>query len=91
MRCGSPGCDREDTPFAHDSQCPRPDCDLPLGAACDGSHQSTVHVTRQLAPRNPSTPAEAAALFAAPGTCCAVNSPHPDPAAPHRHRLPGGN
>lgn len=57
-------CDREETPFTHDPHCPRPDCDLPPGAACDGSHESTVHATRQLALRNPATPVEAVTGFA---------------------------
>lgn len=57
-------CDREETPYAHDPQCPRPHCGQPPGAACDGSHQSTVHQTQQLALQNPATPAEAAAPFA---------------------------
>ncbi|MFJ3879029.1 hypothetical protein ACIPW5_16355 [Streptomyces sp. NPDC090077] len=57
-------CDREPVPFGHDPHCPRTDCDLPAGAACDGSHQSTVHDTRWAALDNPATPAEAAARFA---------------------------
>ncbi|MBV6700405.1 hypothetical protein KV557_25430 [Kitasatospora aureofaciens] len=57
-------CDRESTPFVHDPHCPRPDCELPPGAACDGSHQSTVHDIQQMALRNPATPATAAAGFA---------------------------
>ncbi|WP_326718503.1 hypothetical protein OHT59_02535 [Streptomyces sp. NBC_00243] len=52
-------CDRERTPFVHDPQCPRPDCDLLPGASCDGSHESTVHDMRELALRNPATPVEA--------------------------------
>jgi hypothetical protein len=61
-RC--PVCDREVPPFVHDPHCPRPDCDLRAGAACDGSHRSTVHETRQLALRNPATPTEAVVRFA---------------------------
>jgi hypothetical protein len=57
-------CDREVPPFAHDPHCPRPDCDLRAGAACDGSHQSTVHETQRMALRNPATPTEAALRFA---------------------------
>ncbi|MER5604012.1 hypothetical protein [Streptomyces sp. NPDC002265] len=52
-------CDREETPFLHDPQCPRPDCDLRPGASCDGSHESTVHDIRQAALHNPATPVEA--------------------------------
>ncbi|MGC5565520.1 hypothetical protein ACPYPG_22150 [Streptomyces sp. FR-108] len=57
-------CDREEIPFVHDPQCSRPDCDLPAGASCDGSHESTVHGTREAALRNPATPIEAAVAFA---------------------------
>lgn len=53
-------CDHEETPFVH---CPRPDCTLRPGAACDGSHKSTVHDMRQMALRNPATPTEAALGF----------------------------
>ncbi|MCX5380032.1 hypothetical protein [Streptomyces sp. NBC_00091] len=58
-------CDREPTPFVHDPYCPRTDCDLRGGAACDGSHRSTEHDTRWAALENPATPAEAVALFTA--------------------------
>ncbi|MEU1149666.1 hypothetical protein ACFYO9_28585 [Streptomyces sp. NPDC005863] len=57
-------CDQEETPFLHDRECPRPDCALPPGAACDGSHESTLHETRRAALANPATPAEAAAGYA---------------------------
>ncbi|MEU4930484.1 hypothetical protein AB0G54_28910 [Streptomyces yokosukanensis] len=57
-------CDREPTPFVHDPNCPRPDCDLPRGAACDGSHQSTVLETRHVALLNPATPIDAAVQLA---------------------------
>ncbi|GGZ33340.1 hypothetical protein GCM10010387_29350 [Streptomyces inusitatus] len=57
-------CDREPIPFVHDPHCPRRDCSLPGGAACDGTHQSTVHTTHIRALANPATPAEAAARFA---------------------------
>ncbi|MFC7266356.1 hypothetical protein [Streptomyces lutosisoli] len=56
-------CDREATPFVHDPQCPRPDCDLLPGASCDGSHESTVHDMQEAALRNPATPTEAAVGF----------------------------
>jgi hypothetical protein len=57
-------CDREQTPFVHDPCCARLDCDLPPGSSCDGSHESTVHVMRQVALQNPATPAEAVVGFA---------------------------
>ncbi|MFI6463015.1 hypothetical protein [Streptomyces sp. NPDC050538] len=56
-------CDREETPFVHDRQCPRLDCELPPGASCDGSHESTVHDMREAALRNPATPVEAVVGF----------------------------
>lgn len=56
-------CEREETPFAHDPSCGRLDCDLPPGASCDGSHESTVKVVRQMALGNPATPAEAVVGF----------------------------
>ncbi|MFI2379730.1 hypothetical protein ACH5AO_32445 [Streptomyces sp. NPDC018964] len=56
-------CDREEVPFAHDPQCPRLDCDLPSGASCDGSHESTGHEMRHMAIRNPATPTEAVVGF----------------------------
>ncbi|MFE2326968.1 hypothetical protein ACFXD5_24095 [Streptomyces sp. NPDC059385] len=57
-------CDVKDVPFVHDPYCPDPDCVLRAGAACDGSHASTVHEIREQALRNPSTPPEAAASLA---------------------------
>ncbi|PJN34187.1 hypothetical protein CG717_06655 [Streptomyces sp. CB02613] len=56
-------CDREKTPFIHDPQWLRLDCDLPPGASCDGSHESTVHDMREAALRNPATPIEAVVGF----------------------------
>jgi hypothetical protein len=56
-------CDREETPFVHDPQCPRPECDLLPGASCNGSHESTTHNIRQAALRNPATPTEAVVGF----------------------------
>jgi hypothetical protein len=56
-------CDQEPIPFRHDPHCPRVDCALPPGAACDGSHESTVHDIQRAALGNPATPAEAAAAF----------------------------
>ncbi|WP_435210318.1 hypothetical protein [Streptomyces sp. bgisy034] len=57
-------CDREETPYVHEWSCPRPECDLPAGAACDGSHQSTVHEIQRMALLNPTTPIDAAVRFA---------------------------
>ncbi|WP_371660475.1 hypothetical protein [Streptomyces sp. NBC_00280] len=56
-------CDREETPWAHDPNCARTDCDLPPGAACDGSHESTVSAMWHAALQNPATPAEAVVVF----------------------------
>ncbi|MGW0705233.1 hypothetical protein ACWD4G_04545 [Streptomyces sp. NPDC002643] len=56
-------CDREETPFVHHPHCPRPDCELPPGASCDGSHESTVHEMREAALRNPATPVDAVVGF----------------------------
>ncbi|MEU8780484.1 hypothetical protein [Streptomyces sp. NPDC048637] len=57
-------CDREVTPFVHDPHCPRSNCDLRPGAACDGCHQSTLHELHVRALRNPATPTEAVVGFA---------------------------
>ncbi|HZF91586.1 hypothetical protein [Streptomyces sp.] len=57
-------CDREQPPFVHDPHCPRRDCGLRAGAACDGSHRSTVHEIQQTALRNPATPTAAVLGFA---------------------------
>ncbi|MFD9078434.1 hypothetical protein [Streptomyces erythrochromogenes] len=57
-------CDCREIPFIHDPHCPDVDCDLPAGAACDGTHGSTVHSTWQRALANPATPPEAVAAFA---------------------------
>ncbi|MFC8194508.1 hypothetical protein ACFUTV_03850 [Streptomyces sp. NPDC057298] len=56
-------CEREETPFTHDPHCPRPHCDLPPGASCDGSHESSVHDTWQAALENAATPTEAVVRF----------------------------
>lgn len=53
-------CDREEIPFVHDPNCPRPDCELVGGAACAGGHESTVHDMLRRAAGNPVTPVEAA-------------------------------
>ncbi|WP_086810436.1 hypothetical protein [Streptomyces reticuliscabiei] len=57
-------CDREQTPYTHDPDCERTDCDPPSGASCDGSHESAVHDIRYAALRNPATPIEALVAFA---------------------------
>ncbi|MFI6039471.1 hypothetical protein ACIBBD_36180 [Streptomyces sp. NPDC051315] len=61
-RC--PVCDTEETPFTHDPYCSRPDCDLPRGAACDGTHESTLHEMYGRAIDNPATPTAAVIGFA---------------------------
>ncbi|MEU8278945.1 hypothetical protein ACFYOK_07850 [Microbispora bryophytorum] len=58
-------CDRKEPPFVHDPDW-EPDCELPSGASCDGSHESTVHDTQQQVLRNPATPAAAEELAASP-------------------------
>ncbi|MFF2523271.1 hypothetical protein [Streptomyces liangshanensis] len=57
-------CARERPPFVHPASCPRRDCDLRPGDSCDGSHDSTVHLMRQMALRNPATPTRAVVGFA---------------------------
>ncbi|MEU3606779.1 hypothetical protein AB0E83_15225 [Streptomyces sp. NPDC035033] len=57
-------CEQEEVPFVHDPECPRPDCALLPGDACDGTHASALHRLRETALGNPATPAEAAARFA---------------------------
>ncbi|MFE5396102.1 hypothetical protein ACFQ9U_16290 [Streptomyces sp. NPDC056568] len=57
-------CARERIPFTHDPHCPRLDCDLPPGASCDGSHESSTHETQRMALLNPTTPTEAVPDFA---------------------------
>ncbi|CAL9373388.1 hypothetical protein [Streptomyces sp. enrichment culture] len=57
-------CDREATPYVHGPHCARRHCELRPGAACDGSHQSTVHDTWLRAIGNPATPAGALVGFA---------------------------
>ncbi|MGW1755339.1 hypothetical protein [Streptomyces mirabilis] len=60
-------CDRERTPTAdahpHPHPHPHPADDLPPGAFCTGSHESTVHDMWRQALSNPATPARAAAGF----------------------------
>ncbi|MFJ9520008.1 hypothetical protein ACIRPK_17340 [Kitasatospora sp. NPDC101801] len=57
-------CERATIPFEHDPHCPRPDCALPPGAACDAGHQSTVHAIQWAALANPATPPAPCAAFA---------------------------
>ncbi|MFF3468963.1 hypothetical protein [Streptomyces sp. NPDC002619] len=57
-------CDNEETPYVHDPHCPRLDCDLPSGASCTGSHESTLHELAEQALWNPATPIEALVRFA---------------------------
>jgi hypothetical protein len=54
-------CDQEEVPFVHARDCPRTDCGLLPGDACDGSHQSAVHDIQWQALHNPTTPAPAVA------------------------------
>ncbi|PYC87449.1 hypothetical protein C7C46_04550 [Streptomyces tateyamensis] len=54
-------CDREEVPFVHAPDCPRGDCELLPGDACDGSHQSAVRDAQWQALHNPATPAWAVA------------------------------
>ncbi|MCX5077076.1 hypothetical protein OHA84_05090 [Streptomyces sp. NBC_00513] len=56
-------CDSKPIPYEHDPNCPDPDCTLFGGAACDGSHQSTVHDTLHGVLGNPATPPDVAARF----------------------------
>jgi hypothetical protein len=57
-------CDREETPFVHDWDCPRLDCDLLPGASCTGTHESTLHTMADQALRNPATPVGTLVRFA---------------------------
>ncbi|GAA4944160.1 hypothetical protein [Actinoplanes utahensis] len=57
-------CVRHPIPFAHEPDCPLLDCDLPAGAACDGTHESVVHSLLRRAVDNPVTPVEAAIRLA---------------------------
>ncbi|MEV7547627.1 hypothetical protein [Streptomyces sp. NPDC089915] len=57
-------CDQEEVPFVHARDCPRTDCALLSGDACDGSHQSAVHGVRWQALHNLATPTAAVARFA---------------------------
>ncbi|WP_416967893.1 hypothetical protein [Streptomyces sp. 4F14] len=57
-------CEREETPYVHPADCPRPDCELSPGAACDGTHQSSLRQILHSVVGNPSTPADAVVGFA---------------------------
>ncbi|MFD7730692.1 hypothetical protein ACFV6F_09960 [Kitasatospora phosalacinea] len=55
-----PSCDacrRHPVPWTHPPDCPDPDCDLPGGAACDGSHQYARHAIVEAALAHPAAPA----------------------------------
>ncbi|PWK41599.1 hypothetical protein BC793_11672 [Actinoplanes xinjiangensis] len=54
-------CVREPIPFVHDSGCPRRDCELPPGAARDGTHESVIHSLLARAVDNLATPVVVAA------------------------------
>lgn len=62
-------CDREPVPFVHDPECPCTDCELPPGAACDGTHRSTVFRTKEVALRSPVVPIHVAVRFAEDSSC----------------------
>ena len=57
-------CVRHPVPFVHDPGCPLLHCDLPAGAACDGTHQSVIHSLIHRAVDNSATPVEAAIRLA---------------------------
>ncbi|MEV7010464.1 hypothetical protein [Streptosporangium sp. NPDC051022] len=57
-------CDRVETPFTPDPECPTLGLCLPPEASCDGSHEFTVHETHLNALRNPATPVAAVIGFA---------------------------
>ncbi|GLW72514.1 hypothetical protein Kpho02_48130 [Kitasatospora phosalacinea] len=50
-------CERHPVPWTHPPDCPDPDCDLPGGAACDGSHQYARHTVVEAALAHPNAPA----------------------------------
>ncbi|MFE1321868.1 hypothetical protein [Kitasatospora phosalacinea] len=50
-------CERHPVPWTHPPDCPDPDCELPGGAACDGSHQYARHAIVQAALAHPNAPA----------------------------------
>ncbi|MEV4275923.1 hypothetical protein [Actinoplanes xinjiangensis] len=54
-------CVREPIPFVHDPGCRRRDCELPPGAACDGTHESVIHSLLARVVDNPATPGMVAA------------------------------
>ncbi|RKE18108.1 hypothetical protein [Streptomyces sp. TLI_171] len=49
-------CRRHAVPWRHPADCPDPDCDLPAGAACDGSHQYARHSILQAVLGHPAAP-----------------------------------
>ncbi|GAA2111071.1 hypothetical protein GCM10009759_52860 [Kitasatospora saccharophila] len=50
-------CRRHPVPWTHPPDCPDPDCRLPAGAACDGSHQYARHTIVEAALAHPAAPA----------------------------------
>ncbi|MEV7217345.1 hypothetical protein AB0O31_30160 [Kitasatospora cineracea] len=46
-------CERHPVPWTHPPDCPDPDCELPGGAACDGSHQYARHTIVEAALGHP--------------------------------------
>ncbi|MFJ1754537.1 hypothetical protein [Kitasatospora sp. NPDC088134] len=56
-------CRKHPVPWTHPPDCPDPDCDLPGGAACDGSHQYARHSILQAALGHPAAPAADAARY----------------------------
>ncbi|BAJ27326.1 hypothetical protein KSE_14990 [Kitasatospora setae KM-6054] len=50
-------CERHPVPWTHPPDCPDPACDLPAGAACDGSHQYARHAIVEGALAHPAAPA----------------------------------
>ncbi|MFD8482864.1 hypothetical protein [Kitasatospora sp. NPDC059673] len=49
-------CVRHEVPWVHPPDCPDPQCTLPGGAACDGSHQFARHTVLRPALGNPAAP-----------------------------------
>ncbi|MFI9785330.1 hypothetical protein ACIHEI_17775 [Kitasatospora sp. NPDC051984] len=49
-------CVRHAVPWVHPPDCPDPECTLPGGAACDGSHQYARHTILRTALGNPAAP-----------------------------------
>ncbi|MFD7645191.1 hypothetical protein ACFV4P_31575 [Kitasatospora sp. NPDC059795] len=56
-------CARHPVPWVHPPDCPDPDCTLPGGAACDGTHQYARHMILRVVLWNPATPVAAAMRY----------------------------